>query len=247
MSDSAVPEKKFRRENLLFHSRIEICRIMQLLGWNQSRISAELKDGNLFESRILYTDRKADHFFIANCAHDSINAMLLNSPSVEFTATDKQGLLFTFVATNPVEALLDGERCVQFTLPATLLLHNRREHPHILVPADISLRCVADEAGFIPFETQITDISHDGLGCLIYGPGISLETGTILKGCRIITPNGKTVVADMELRNAAPFRLPDGTMVNRAGFHFIKRPEKISELVDLFIQDLDKKQDLPQL
>jgi hypothetical protein len=44
----------------------------------------------------------------------------------------------------------------------------------------------------------------------------------------------------MELRNAAPVRLPDGTMVNRAGFHFIKRPDKITELMDLFIQDLDK-------
>ena len=38
-----------------------------------------------------------------------------------------------------------------------------------------------------------------------------------------------------------PIRLPDGTMVNRAGFHFIKRPDKITELMDLFIQDLDKK------
>jgi c-di-GMP-binding flagellar brake protein YcgR len=241
MSDPAVPEKKSRKENLLFHSRIEIVRIMQLLAWKQSHISAELKDGISFDSHMLYVDRKGDRFFIAHCAHDPANAMLLASPSVEFTAVDQQGLLFTFVATNPGEALVDGEHCIQFTLPATLLLHNRREHPHVIVPADISLRCVADEAGFMPFETQITDISHDGLGCLIYDPNIVLEKGTILRGCRITTPQGDTVIADMELRYAAPVRLPDGTMANRAGFHFIRRPEKITELVDLFIQDLDKK------
>jgi c-di-GMP-binding flagellar brake protein YcgR len=240
MSDPVVSATKSRRENLLFHSRIEIIRIMQLLAWKQSHISAELKDGYSFDSNLLYVDRKGDRFFVAFCAHDSVNVILLKSPSVEFTATDQQGLLFTFVATNPAEALVDGKRCVQFALPVTLLLHNRREHPHVLVPADISLRCVADEAGFMPFETQITDISHDGLGCLIYDPNIVLEKGAILRGCRITTPQGDSVIADMELRNAAPVRLPDGTMVNRAGFHFIKRPDKITELMDLFIQDLDK-------
>jgi c-di-GMP-binding flagellar brake protein YcgR len=241
MSDTVFSATKSRRENLLFHSHIEIIRIMQLLAWKQSHISAELKGGHSFDSHLLYVDRKSDRFFIAYCAHDSVNAMLLASLSVEFTATDQQGLLFTFVAKNPLEVLVDGERCVQFALPVTLLLHNRREHPHVLVPADISLRCVANEEGFIPFETHITDISHDGLGCLIYDPGISLEKGMILKGCRIIAPNGDAVIVDMELRNAASVRLPDGTTVNRAGFHFIKRPDKITELMDLFIQDLDKK------
>ena len=65
MSDPVVSATKSRPENLLFHSRIEIIRIMQLLAWKQSHISAELKDGYSFDSHLLYVDRKGDRFFVA--------------------------------------------------------------------------------------------------------------------------------------------------------------------------------------
>lgn len=247
MSEPAVPEKKSRTENLLFHSRIEICRIMQLLAIKHSPVSAEIKNGHSFASHIIHVDTRADRFSIAYSEHKSLNSMLLDSPSVKFTAADQQGLLFTFVAADPEEAQIAGNSIIRFALPTTLLLHNRREHPHILIPADVSLRCVADEAGFIPFESHITDISHDGLGCLIYDPDIALEKGMILKGCRIITPQGDAVIADLELRYAKPITLPDGTLANHAGFHFVQRPDQIGKLINLFVQDLDKKQDLPQL
>ena len=241
MSDPSARGKKSRPENLLFHSHIEICRIMQLLATEHSPVTAEIMNGHPFSSHILSVDVGANHFAIAYSTHKAINAMVLKSPSVEFTATDRQSLNFTFAATSPEETLIDGEHAIQFALPKSLLLHNRREFTRHPVDAELSLRCIADEEGVIPFESHITDISHDGMGCLIYDMDIRLESHTILKGCRIITPGGDAVVADLELRHISSATLSDGTSAHRAGFRFVKQPEGNSKLVNLFIEDLDKK------
>jgi c-di-GMP-binding flagellar brake protein YcgR len=241
MSEPAVPVKKSRPENLLFHSRIEICRIMQLLATEHSPVSAEIMNGHPFSSHILSVDVGANYFSIAYSTHKAINAMVLKSPSVEFTATDRQALNFTFAGTAPEETLIEGEHAIKFALPKSLLLHNRREFTRHPVDADLSLRCIADEAGVIPFESHVTDISHDGMGCLIYDMEVRLEPLTILKGCRIITPGGDAVVADLELRHISSATLPDGTLAHRAGFRFVDQPEGSAKLVNVFIQDLGKQ------
>lgn len=229
-----------RPENLLFRSHIEIVRLMQVLAREKCHIAAELKGGHPFSSFLVAADPAADRFAISYSPHKTINAMLLSSPEVEFTATDQQGLNFTFTALAPEEVQIGGEPAIQFALPKSLLMHNRREHPRIPVPADLSLRCIADEGGFIPFESHVADVSHDGLGCLVYDPDINLEDGTILHGCRIVIPGGDAIVVDIELRHITSSRQPDGTLVHRAGFRFVQKPGEIAKLTGLFIQDLDK-------
>jgi c-di-GMP-binding flagellar brake protein YcgR len=241
MSDPAATGKKSRPENLLFRSRIEIGRIMQLLATEQSPVTAEIKNGHPFASHILSVDIGANRFAIAYSAHKAINAMVLKSPLVEFTATDRQSLNFTFAGTAPEETLIDGEPAIQFALPKSLLLHNRREYHRNIVDADLSLRCIADEAGVIPFESHVTDVSHDGLGCLIYDMDVKLDPHVILKGCRIITPGGDAVVADLELRHITSVTLPDGTLAHRAGFRFVEQPAGNAKLVNVFIEDLGKQ------
>lgn len=241
MSNSKPAKTRARSENLLFHSRINICRILQLLAHQHSSIAAEINNGHHFNAHALAVDRVAGHFYMTYCPHKLINSMLLNSNSVEFTATDKTGLNFTFVAAHPEDTQLSGEPAIRFDLPATLLLHNRREHPRIPIAPGISLRCVADAAGFIPFESHITDISHDGLGCLVYDAEIHLEPGTLLRGCRIISPSGEAIIADLELMHTAPAVDDDGTPALRAGFHFVQKSDEFDRLVDLFIQDMDKQ------
>lgn len=226
---------------MLFHSRIEIRRIMHLLALEHSPVTAEIKNGHPFSSHILFADTHADRFAVAYSPHKAINAMVLKSPSVEFTATNRQDLHFTFVATAPEETLADGEPAIQFAMPKSLLLHNRREFARHPVDTELSLRCIADEAGVIPFESHVTDISHDGLGCLIYDMEVRLEPHTVLKGCRIITPGGDAVVADLELRHIASVTLADGTLANRAGFRFVDQPEENAKLVNVFIEDLGKQ------
>lgn len=240
MSTPTATEKKTASGNVLFRSRIEICRFLDVLAHDRCSLSAQVLNRHPFASHLLAVDAVTEHFIVAYSQHKTINSMVLDSPSVEFTANhiDQH---YTFTGTTPEETRFEDQPAIQFVLPKTLLLHNRREHPRIPIPENMSLRCVADESGFIPFESHITDISHDGLGCLVYDPDIILEKGNVLKGCRIILPNGDAVVVDLELRYATPTTLPDGTQANRAGLHFVQTPDAIKKLIDHFIQDLDKK------
>jgi c-di-GMP-binding flagellar brake protein YcgR len=232
-------------DNLLFRSHIEIVRLLQVLARERCRVTATLKGGHEFASFIVAFDPASARVSIGYSPHKVINTMLLAAPEVEFTAADSRGLNFSFIASSPEEALVDGEPVIQFALPKSLLMHNRREHPRLPVPADLALRCVADEGGFIPFESHVTDVSHDGLGCLIYDADINLEDGAVLHGCRVVIPGGDAVVADMELRHITSVRLPDGTLARRAGFRFVQPPAELAKLIGLYIQDLDKARKTP--
>jgi c-di-GMP-binding flagellar brake protein YcgR len=240
MSTPSAPDKKIASSNVLFRSRIEICRLLHVLAQDRCAISAKVMNHHPFSSSFLALNVDTGHFVVAYGQHKSINGMVLASPAIEFTANHKE-LHYTFSGTSPEETRFENHPAIQFVLPETLLLHNRREHPRIPIPENMSLRCIADEAGYIPFESHITDISRDGLGCLVYDPDIILEKGIILKGCRIILPNGEAVIVDLQLCYAAPVTLPDGTAANRAGLQFIQTPDKIKKLINHFIQDLDKK------
>ncbi len=235
-----TPETKTVPANLLVQSHIEIVRILHALAREHCRISADFKNGHTFTSHLLSVDPGTGHFTIAYSASKLLNAMLLGAPATELTATDSKDLHFSFEASTPEETLLEGQPAIQFALPKALLLHNRRDHARISVPDDISLRCIADEGGFIPFESHITDISHDGLGCLIYDPEINLEDGTILHGCRIILPSGDAVVADIELRHATTTSLPNGALAKRAGFRFLKKTGDLAKVAKQFMRELGK-------
>jgi len=233
--------KKARSDNLLFHSHIEICRILQMLAHEHCHIVAEVGEHLAFKAFLLGLDLPHGRFTTTFSSNKDANSALLTFPdAVEFTATDAQGLLYTFKASSPEETQIDGQPAIHFALPKVLLLHNRREHVR-LDTENLSLRCVADAEGFMPFESHVTDVSHDGLGALIYDLSINLDQGAILKGSRIITPKGEAVTADLELRHISTTQLPDGTSLHRAGFRFIQPPIEVSKLISLFIQDLDKK------
>lgn len=234
--------KKARPDNLLFHSHIEICRILQMLAHERSHITAEVGEHLSFKAFMLALDLPHGRFTTTFSPNKEANSALLNFPDVvEFTASDSQGLLYSFEASSPEETQIDGQPAIHFNLPKALLLHNRREHIRLSTADDLSLRCVADAEGFMPFESHITDVSHDGLGALIYDVGVHLEPGAVLKGSRIITPKGESVTADLELRHISTSTLPDGTTANHAGFRFIQPPSEIAQLISLFIQDMDKK------
>jgi len=92
----------------------------------------------------------------------------------------------------------------------------------------------------ISFEARITDISLGGMGGLLYSGDIVLEAGTILKGCRIIIPGGKAVIADLEVRYTKAITSPEGTPpINRAGVRFVQKPDGIETLIDMFAQNPD--------
>lgn len=240
MSAPANTHKKTPPQNVLYRSRIEICHILQKLAKAQGSISADIKNGGTFISHILLVDSRAGHFVISYCANKFFNSKLLTLPSLKFTASYQDAHL-VFEARNPTETQFEDDYAIQFALPKVLILYHRRDSPRLPVPTKISLRCIADAEGFAPFESYITDISHDGFGSMIYSRDIKLEAGTALKSCRIITPASHAIIADLELRHIKKLTLPDGKLVNHASLRFIQRPDEIAELINFYIQDLDKK------
>ena len=224
--------------NVMYRSRVEICRILQFLVSDSCPVSAEIGNNRLFVSHILSVDPGAGYFVVAYSANKSANSVLFGLPSLEFTANPHVGHL-AFRVSNPTDMQFDGKPAIQFALPQSVILNHRREQPRIPVPEDISLRCIADEGGIISFEARLTDISMGGMGLLLYSVDILLEEGTLLKGCRIIIPDGKAIIADLEVRYTKLITLPDSTSINRAGVRFVQKPDGIEALVDMFAQNPD--------
>ena len=238
MNATTIDSKAKPPENLLYRSRIEICRILESLAKERSSVSAQIGRYSTFISRILFVNQSGENFSLSYCSDKSLNRTLLGLPSIKFSVNHQDAHL-EFEVFNPNEMISDNQPVIQYDLPKELFSYRRRENSRIPISSLSSLRCIADESGIIPFEAKICDISHDGLGGMIYDRDIRLETGTVLKDCRIVLPNGKSVVTDLELRHKTMSNLPDGTLAYRAGFRFIQRPDEIADLINFFIQDLD--------
>lgn len=235
---SKIPQHQLP-ENVLYHSRIEIYRILQALEKEHISLSAEIGNGRIFVSHVLSVDPTTGHFVIAHCANKSLNSVLFELPILEFTASHR-GAQLVFQVSHPSDTRFDGQPAIKFAFPQSLILHHHRDQPRIPVPGNVSLRCVADEGNAISFEARITDISLDGMGGITYESGIMLTAGAVLKGCRIITLGGKAIIADLKVRYVTTVTLADGTLAYRAGVRFMQRPEQIEALIGMFIRDLDK-------
>ena len=238
MNATTTNSKARPPKNLLYRSRIEICRILESLAKERSPISAQIGRYSTFISRILFVNQSGGNFSLSYSADKSLNRALLGLPSIKFSANHRDAHL-EFEVLKSTETISDDQPVIQYVLPKEIFSFRRRENSRIPISSLSSLRCIADESGIIPFEAKICDISHDGLGGMLYECEIKLETGTVLKDCRIVLPNGKSVITDLELRHKTMTNLPDGTLAYRAGFRFIQRPDEIADLINFFIQDLD--------
>ena len=87
----------------------------------------------------------------------------------------------------------------------------------------------------MPFDGTMTNVSKGGIGFLQYDPAISLEPGTVLKGCRIDSAGGDCVVVDMEVRYSQLVDLADGSQVQSSGCRFLNlSAEETVRIEELF-------------
>jgi c-di-GMP-binding flagellar brake protein YcgR len=226
-------------QNALLESRIEICRLLVALSKNEHSISADV-GSHIFITHIMHVDLRAEHLVVSFCANKALNSLVLESGTLRFTGSYLDAHI-AFELGAPTEVQFNGAPAIQYPLPEAVVLYHRRDCPRAHVPPDVSLRCIADEGGVMPFESRITDISHDGFGAFQYAGDINLEPGTILKGCRIMLPGSGSVVADLELRYTLIAIRPDGSAAHRSGFRFLSKPDGLARLVGTFMQDLDKR------
>lgn len=224
---------------VLYRSRIEILHILEELAHKGAMLYSAVEGGErLFLSRMLHVDPAAECLYVEYGEQHPSNDALLDQQAVLFVAYH-EGARVEFEADAPVEAEFGGLPAVRFALPVVLVRSHRREHPRYPVPEAVSLRCVADDAGVMPFEARVVDISLGGLGGMTYDAAITLPTGTVLRGCRIVVPGRKAIVTDLEVRYTVSVVQADGSLVNRSGVRFVKRPAEIDALIDIFVHNLD--------
>ena len=212
-------------ENILYRSRTEILHMLQALATEHIVLSADIGSQRTFVTRILRLDTHSGNLHFAFSTSKALNSVLLRLPGLHFTANYHDAHV-AFDAISPAEDRIGEMETLRFPIPDALIYYHRRDCPRIAVAQNASLRCIADEAGIIPFESRITDITHEGLGALLYDRAVQLTPLTVLKASRIVLPGGRSVVADLEVRHVTGIVLPDGTSANRAGFRFIQRPDR---------------------
>lgn len=225
---------------VLYRTRTEICRILQFLVSDRCPVSAEIGDNQTFVSKVLFVDHAAGYFVVAYSADKSANSELFGPSSLKFTSNPHGGHL-EFQVSGPTDMHFAGKPAIQFALPQSVVHNHRREQTRIPVPKEVSLRCIADEAGILSFEARITDINQHGMGMMLhYSADIELEPGVILEGCRIIVPGGKAIIADLEVRHTKIDTTPDGTVIKRTGVRFVQKPEGFNALIDRLARNSDK-------
>lgn len=224
---------------MLFRSHMEIERILKMLVRDRTLVAADVGDGEtLYLTRLLHVDPDKEAMVIAYSEQATANELLLDSPRIAFRANHRRAHI-EFECVNPSATRFKGTAAIRLGFPSALTWSQRREHPRIPVPPNLSLRCVADSSGVIPFEARIVDVSLGGMGGIIYDAPIKLEVGAVLRDCKIVIPGGDAILVDLEVRYTAPIAGPDGRAACRSGVRFLNRPKGIEALINLFVRDLD--------
>jgi len=189
-------------------------------------------DEGVFEAKLLSVDADGGQIVLSRHAQEALNSALLQRSLCSFHAS-VPGRHIEFAATEP----RDLGNAIQLKFPEVMVSRQERAHPRAEVTPHRPLHCVADAAGIMPFEARMIDISRGGAGFLVYPGDIILEPGTVLHGCRIQGPDGRTYTVDLEVRYSQPVTLKDGTRAARSGCRFVDPSPDVLELVRHYVGD----------
>lgn len=200
----------------------EITRVLNSLLMRREPLFSELDGGRLlFCSRLLFIDPARTYIVVELSTNAAANKALLARPRVTFHA-EPGGWRVEFAAADPKPSSAhEAFPGIRLRFPEVIVGHRRREQERTKAAPQQGLRCVIDEEGVTPFDGIMTDVSKSGIGFLQYDPTISLEPGTVLKGCRIDSRSGDSIVLDMEVRYSTLLTLADGTQVRSSGCRFV--------------------------
>lgn len=212
----------------------EIARVLGALAAHGATLRSSIAEGGLlFESRLQHVDPAHGFILLEPCASESANAALLTRPRASFHASTG-GWHIEFAASGPRLAQHEGRQVIRLAFPEVLVSQQRRAHERVSVQPQAPLHFVADAGGVISFEGAMVDISAGGIGFLQYAPDITLEPGTILRGCRIEPPGREALEVDLEVRYSVPVTLPDGRQVHHSGCRFVDPSAEVRALLEAY-------------
>ena len=216
------PKPTFSLVGQMLRTPEEITRVLNSLVMRGEPIISDLGAGTLlFRSRLRFVDPARAYMILERSADEAANKALLARPRATFHA-EPGGWRVEFAAADPrPTGAHEGAPGIKIRLPEIVAGHRRREDVRTDAPPQLELRCIIDEAGVMPFDGTMANVSKGGIGFLQYDPTISLEPGTELKGCRIYGPDGDSMVVDMEVRYSQLISLADGRQVQSSGCRFL--------------------------
>jgi flagellar brake protein len=203
----------------LTRSPQEIARVLQILAERGAPVLSHVARGTLqFVSRLRHIDPGLRYLLLDESADEAANAALVSRLRAIFSTTLAQRY-FEFAASNPARGAHGGARAIRVEFPDVLTSYSRRADAR----AGISppLQCLADASGDMPFDAEVVDISAGGIG-LLYPADISLEPGTLLKGCVVTGPRLSPCILDLEVRYSQTAMLSEREQSQRSGCRFVQ-------------------------
>ena len=192
--------------------------------------------GVAFEGRLLKVDAPGGSIFLSTDKNEEATRALLQRPRCSFRSRTP-GRHVEFSAAGPRRVIHAGTPAIELKFPDVMASHQERAHPRAAVAPHAPLSCLADAGGITPFDARMIDIGRGGVGFLVYPSDITLAPGTLLRGCRIQGPDGRTLVADLEVRYSRPVKLADGTRAVRSGCRFVDPSPEVMELVRHYLAE----------
>jgi len=212
----------------------EIARVLNSLVMRSEPIISDLGGGKLvFRSRLRFVDPARAYIIIELCEDDAATHALLARPSATFHA-EPSGWHVEFAAADPKPTSPnEGAPGIRLRFPEVVAGHRRRAEERVPTPPRQALRCIVDEAGVMSFDATMANVSRGGVGFLQYDPTISLEPGTVLKGCRIENDSGDSIVVDMEVRYSQLVDLAEGRQAQSSGCRFLNLSDAQTARIEL--------------
>ena len=214
----------------------DITRVLNSLVMRGEPISADLGSGKMyFHSRLRFVDPARTYVILELSPDNAANKALLARSRATFHAAPG-GWRIEFALSDPQPTTpSEGAPGIRMRFPEIVAGHRRRSDERAAAPPHQALRCIIDEGGVMPFDGTMANVSKGGVGFLQYDPAISLEPGTVLKGCRIESAGGDSIVVDMEVRYSQLMDLADGPKVQSSGCRFLNlSPDETARIEQMF-------------
>lgn len=239
MSSPDITTRLATSGQLLVRSGIEIGRILDAMLEDQATLTAKLPSSQaMFLSQLLYVEPVKGYMRLACSDHRAANDAALATPKLTLRCNHR-GSQFAFTGTTPRAATHAGKPCIQCELPTLMLaMHQRRTGARVEIPTRAPVSCVL-RMGTLTFDTQVVDISLDGLGVLVSDAAVPICPDTRLERARIRHPEHEPIEVDLEVRYVTRVKLPSGARAMRIGCRIVSSPKALEELIRLFIIDLE--------
>lgn len=222
---------------LLVRSGIEIGRILDSMVEDHDTLAARLPSQAMFLSQLLYVEPVKGYMLLAYSDHKAANQAALAIPKLTLRCNHR-GSQFAFSGGTPHAAVHSGQPCIECELPTVMLaMQQRRNASRVEVPAQAPVSCSL-RMGTLSYETQVVDVSLDGLGILVTDAAVPLCANTRLERARIRHPQHEPIEVDLEVRYVTRLKLPSGARASRIGCRILSSPQNLEELIRLFIIDL---------